>query len=257
MRRLLLVLSSSYLLAAPDTVSRRPLWLELSIELGMLLAWDGTEFLQAYQQLTQATPFPSTFPPGEAITVGLRIPVDSRWKFRLGVSSWQLQLDQTYRQWVQEEHRQGERVVRALLQLHFFPTWLGLEWHPFPGQFRSYLHMALGVVPLRLLWEELIRSSVPEDTRSGGVYRNQWLLRLGLRLAAGTALSFDAAARGALLESLRAEIGYSFIPVRDAALSPLQSQFPSSPLTQDTYWLSGSALTLSLALLLQLPLFLP
>ncbi|GBD07761.1 hypothetical protein HRbin21_01595 [bacterium HR21] len=243
--------------AAPDTLPTRSLWLEFSAELGMLLSWEGTEFLQSYRELTHATTFPTTFPPGEALTLGLRVPLDSCWKFRLGVGLWQLQLDHTDRQWLQEEQRQGERVVRAVLHLRFIPVWLGAEWHPFSTQFRSYLHAAVGIIPLKFLWQETVRTSVPEDVRSGGIYRKQWLLRPGIRLGAGTALRFDAAARGSLLESLRAEVGYSFIPVRDTALEPLSSQLPSSAPLRRSFWLSGSMLTLSLALVLQLPMLLP
>ncbi len=145
--------------------------------------------------------------------------------------------------------------MRALLQLNYLPVWLGVEWQPIQTQFRTYLHAAAGIVPLKFLWQETVKSAIPEDTRSGGTYRNGWLVRPGIRLVVGTALSFDAAARGSLLESLRLEAGYAFVPLRDPALEPLRPQLPAAVLpAQHDFWLSGSMLTLSLALVLQLPM---
>ncbi|MCS6966465.1 MAG: hypothetical protein NZ473_06835 [Candidatus Kapabacteria bacterium] len=254
------LLSGIHLVQADWATSERTsiLWLELAAEAGLSFSWDGQELLQRYRELTHAGDFPTVFPPGETLAFSVRIPLDSAWSFRLGTGMHRFRLDHTYRQQIEETHRRGERKIRAVLELHPIPTWLGVEWRPFQIQFRTYVHTAVGLVPLKLHWQELISSSLPGDTRSGGMYRNVWLLRPGIRVLLGTALSFDAAARGSLLEGLRIEAAYCFIPLRDALLSPVAVQLsPAPPLPEGPSQLSGSMVTLTLALVLQVPMVLP
>ncbi|MCS7177383.1 MAG: hypothetical protein NZ960_07215 [Candidatus Kapabacteria bacterium] len=251
--------AAASLLAHPthlrDNITRADtLWIELSADVGIAIAWDGREALQQYRALTQAEGSPVAFPPSELFSLSFRIPIDSLWRLRLTAGSTQLLADHTYRQWLEEEYRRGERVVRALLRLHSLPVWVGPEWQPIRSQFRTYLHAAAGIVVWHFLWQEHITTSIPGDPRHGGLYRNQRLLRPSVRVLAGTALSFDAAARGSLLEGIRVEAAYCFLPLRDALLEPVAAQFPGSTLeTGRPLPLSGSTLTLCASIALQIP----
>jgi hypothetical protein len=245
--------------AAPDTLQPPParlLWLELSADIGTVLSWDGADFLQRYRTLTQAEDFPTTFPPGVYAAGSLRIPLDTAWQARLSAGVELLQVDHTYQQKVLEEGRRGERVIRTLLQLQSVPVWLGVEWLPFRTQFRTSLHAAAGLVPLKLRWLESITTTLPGDSRLGGTYRDEWLLRYGVRAAVGVALSFDAAARGSLLEGLRVEAAYTFVPLSEPLLEPVAAQISGAPAANERIRLRGSSVTLSLSLVLQLPLLL-
>jgi len=254
------MLAALFWAAAPTrTAEVKPFWLEIGAEVGVLFSWDEQEFLQRYRALTHAQEFPPSFPPGELVALSLRIPLDSLWRLRLSIGTQRLRLDHTYRQTVEEEFRRGERLVRTVLQLSALPIWIGAEWQPIRTQFRSYLHAAAGIVPVRLSWQEDITSSVPEDTRRGGLYRDQWRLRPGVRLLAGTALGFDAAARGSLLQALQLEAAVCFIPLREPFLLPVAAQlappFPFSP--AEALAVGNTQLTLTLSLVIQLPLLLP
>jgi len=242
----------------PSAAQQPSLWLLLSAEGGISFPWEGEQFLHFYRLLTDAEGIPSAFLPRTMLAIGLRIPLSPAWQLRLNVGRHQLEMDHTYRQRYSEPHRQGERVIRAVLSLHSFPIWFGMEWHPFQTAFHTYLHGAIGLVPSKLYWAETVYSSVPADTRLGGVYDNRWSLRPGIRLLVGTTLRFDAAVRSSLLESLRIEAAYSFIPLRRDLLHPLLPQLSNAPPDlPTTFILSGSALSLSCAVVLQLPFFFP
>jgi hypothetical protein len=114
--------------------------------------------------------------------------------------------------------------------------------------------VGVGIVPSFVLWQEEIRSSIPQDTRRGGVYIRRWYLRWGIRAAVGTVLGFDIARRGALLESLRVEASGAYVPLRSPLLAPLSAQLPMpAEIASSSYALTNVLLILTFALTLQLP----
>ncbi len=208
--------------------------------------------------MAQAEDFPNGFAPAPVLGAGLRIRLKGAWYLRLSLESCRLEVDHTYRQSLREAYHHGERIIRARLLAHALPIWLGTEWEPLQLQFATYLHAAMGLVPYHLVWAETIQSSLPADTRTGGLYWDRWLLRPGVRLLVGTLLRFDSAPSGSLLESLRIEAAYSFIPLHADLFAPLLPQLPTAPSTiPTTVTLSQSALSLRCALVLQAPLFHP
>jgi len=229
------------------------LWLKLSAEVGMLFNWTDAELLRYYRQFARLPEFPADFPIGEWAGISMRIPIDSTLALRLSSGVARIRLDHFARQPSEDPLRGGERLIRTLLETRLLPVWVGPEWLPLPGQFATTVHLGVGIVPSFVLWQEDVRSSIPEDTRRGGGYR-RWHLRWGIRAAVGTVLGFDVARRGALLESLRLEASGAYVPLRLPLLAPLGAQLSiPTEIASDPYALTNVLLILTFALTLQLP----
>ena len=236
------------------TSAQQLLWLKLSAEAGMLFNWTDAEFLRYYRQYALLPELPTDFPIGEWGGISVRIPIDSTLLLRLSSGLARVRLDHFARQPSEDPLRGGERLIRTLLETRLLPVWVGPEWLPLPGQFATTVHVGVGIVPSFVLWQEEIRSSIPQDTRRGGVYIRRWYLRWGVRAAVGTVLGFDVARRGALLESLRVEASGAYVPLRSPLLAPLSAQLPMpAEIASSSYALTNVLLILTFALTLQLP----
>lgn len=146
----------------------------------------------------------------------------------------------------------GQRTIEQQLTINSIPILLTAEFVPFQSQFRTYVGGGLGINIGNIRWNEKLRSSFPNDARTGGEYINTTLVGPAFTLYSGIEMSFDKKLRQSLIAGILIEARYVYSGLYAPFFEKAKSQFSSPPSAwNDTFYAGTSSFAVNIGIFFQ------
>lgn len=151
-----------------------------------------------------------------------------------------------------DSQKVGQRTIEQQLTINSIPILLTGEIVPFQNQFRTYIGGGLGINIGNIRWTEKLRSSFPNDLRTGGEYINTTLVGPAFTLYSGIEMSFDKKLKQSLIAGFLIEARYVYSGLYAPFFEKAKSQFISPPSSwNDTFYAGTSSFAVNVGVFFQ------
>ena len=146
----------------------------------------------------------------------------------------------------------GQRAIEQQLTINSIPILLTAEIVPFQNQFRTYIGGGLGINIGNIQWTEKLRSSFPNDLRTGGEYINTTLVGPAFTLYSGIEMSFDKKLKQSVIAGILIEARYVYSGLYAPFFEKAKPQFSSPPSNwNDTFYAGTSSFAINVGIFFQ------
>ncbi|HRK59339.1 MAG TPA: outer membrane beta-barrel protein [Candidatus Kapabacteria bacterium] len=146
----------------------------------------------------------------------------------------------------------GQRAIEQQLAINSIPVLLTAEFVPSSNQFRTYVGGGLGINIGKITWTEKLRSSFPNDIRTGGEYINSTLVGPAFTLYSGIEMSFDKKLKQSVIAGILIEARYVYSGLDAPFFEKAKTQFVNPPASwNDTFYAGTSSFAVNVGVFFQ------